>query len=45
VDAGDIGTLLLLFGAGAGSPGDLDASGSVDAGDIGSLLLLFGACP
>jgi hypothetical protein len=45
VDAGDIGTMLLLFGAGAGSPGDLDASGSVDAGDIGSLLLLFGACP
>ena len=45
VDAGDIGTLLLLFGAGAGSPGDLDASGSVDAGDIGSLLLMFGACP
>ncbi|MFM1831375.1 MAG: hypothetical protein RLZZ558_1715 [Planctomycetota bacterium] len=43
VDAGDIGTLLLLFGQ-AGGPGDLDASGMVDAGDIGVLLILFGPC-
>jgi hypothetical protein len=43
VDAGDIGTLLLLFGQ-AGGPGDLDASGTVDAGDIGVLLILFGPC-
>ena len=49
VDAGDIGSLLLLFGpcsAGAPCPGDLDGSMEVDAGDIGSLLLLFsGTCP
>jgi hypothetical protein len=49
VDAGDIGSLLLLFGDCAGGTpgctGDLDSSGSVDAGDIGSLLLLFGNCP
>ena len=44
VDAGDIGSMLVLFGVGAG-PGDLDGSGSVDAGDIGSLLVLFGDCP
>ena len=43
VDAGDIGSLLLLFGS-SGPAGDLDASGTVDAGDIGSLLLLFGDC-
>jgi enterochelin esterase-like enzyme len=45
VNAGDIGSLLLLFGpCSGGSPGcegDLDASGTVDAGDIGSLLLAF----
>jgi subtilisin-like proprotein convertase family protein len=49
VDAGDIGSLLLLFGdcpdLTPGCPGDLDASGIVDAGDIGSLLLGFGDCP
>jgi hypothetical protein len=49
VDAGDIGSLLLLFGDCAGGTpgctGDLDGSGAVDAGDIGSLLLLFGECP
>jgi hypothetical protein len=48
VDAGDIGSLLLLFGdcpgSGAACPGDLDGSGLVDAGDIGSLLLAFGDC-
>jgi hypothetical protein len=44
VDAGDIGSLLILFGPCApGLPceGDLDGSGEVDAGDIGSLLILF----
>lgn len=42
VDAGDVGSLLLLFGpCGSPCPGDLDGSGEVDAGDIGSLLLLF----
>jgi 1,4-alpha-glucan branching enzyme len=41
VDAGDIATLLLMFGE-TGGPADLDGSGQVDAGDIGSLLLLFG---
>ena len=42
VDAGDIGALLLRFGACSGScPEDLDGSGEVDAGDIGFLLLLF----
>ncbi|NBX24824.1 MAG: VCBS repeat-containing protein [Planctomycetes bacterium] len=44
VDAGDIGSLLILFGPctpGEPCPGDLDASGEVDAGDIGSLLILF----
>jgi len=49
VDAGDIGSLLILFGdcpGGApGCQGDLDGSGSVDAGDIGSLLIMFGLCP
>ena len=49
VDAGDIGSLLILFGdcpnATPGCLGDLDNSGSVDAGDIGSLLILFGDCP
>ena len=40
VDAGDIGSLLILFGS-AGPAGDLDGSGCVDAGDIGSLLLRF----
>jgi hypothetical protein len=44
VDAGDIGSLLVLFGE-TGGPGDLDGSGLVDAGDIGSLLVLFGECP
>jgi hypothetical protein len=44
VDAGDIGSLLILFGS-EGGPGDLDGSGFVDSGDIGSLLVLFGACP
>jgi hypothetical protein len=44
VDAGDIGSLLVLFGQSDG-PGDLDWSGSVDAGDLGSLLVLFGDCP
>ncbi len=46
VDAGDIGSLLILFGdCGSGAcPGDLDGSRSVDAGDIGSLLILFGNC-
>jgi hypothetical protein len=44
VDAGDIGSLLVLFGQSDG-PGDLDGSGSVDAGDLGSLLVLFGDCP
>jgi hypothetical protein len=44
VDAGDIGSLLILFGS-EGGPGDLDGSGLVDSGDIGSLLVLFGACP
>jgi hypothetical protein len=44
VDAGDIGSLLILFGpCTPGEPcvGDLDGSGEVDAGDIGSLLILF----
>ncbi|NBX25938.1 MAG: hypothetical protein EBQ99_07815 [Planctomycetes bacterium] len=41
VDAGDIGSLLLLFGPCNGCAADLDGSGEVDAGDIGSLLLLF----
>ena len=44
VDAGDIGSLLLLFGPCEDRnpcAGDLDESGSVDAGDIGFLLLLF----
>ncbi|NBX25845.1 MAG: hypothetical protein EBQ99_07325 [Planctomycetes bacterium] len=49
VDAGDIGSLLVLFGECPGSApgcdGDLDGSGFVDAGDIGSLLVLFGPCP
>ncbi len=49
VDAGDIGSLLVLFGecpgATPGCDGDLDGSGAVDAGDIGSLLVLFGPCP
>lgn len=49
VDAGDIGSLLLLFGecpgAVPGCSGDLDSSGAVDAGDIGALLLQFGECP
>jgi hypothetical protein len=49
VDAGDIGSLLILFGDCAGGTpgcaGDLDGSGTVDAGDIGSLLLMFGDCP
>jgi hypothetical protein len=44
VDAGDIGSLLLLFGS-AGGPADLDESGTVDAGDIGLLLLWMGPCP
>ena len=44
VDAGDIGSLLLLF-ASAGGPADLDQSGTVDAGDIGLLLLWMGPCP
>lgn len=44
VDAGDIGSLLLQFGAGTTSAGDLDGSGTVDAGDIGLLLLDFGDC-
>ena len=44
VDAADIGSLLILFGA-SGGPGDIDGSGTVDAADIGSLLLLFGNCP
>jgi hypothetical protein len=48
VDAGDIGSLLILFGDCAGGTpgcaGDLDDSGAVDAGDIGSLLILFGEC-
>jgi hypothetical protein len=43
VDAGDIGSLLILFGSSDPSA-DLDGSGSVDAGDIGSLLILFGPC-
>lgn len=46
VDAGDVGSLLLMFGpcptGASGCDGDLDASGSVDAGDIGAMLLLFG---
>ena len=49
VDAGDIGSLLILFGDCAGGTpgcaGDLDGSGTVDAGDIGSMLLMFGDCP
>jgi hypothetical protein len=49
VDAGDIGSLLILFGDCAGGTpgceGDLDGSATVDAGDIGSLLLMFGDCP
>jgi hypothetical protein len=40
VDAGDIGSLLVLFGT-AGPQGDLDGSGGVDSGDIGALLLRF----
>jgi hypothetical protein len=40
VDAGDIGSLLVLFGT-SGPEGDLDGSGSVDAGDIGAMLLRF----
>jgi hypothetical protein len=44
VDAGDIGSLLLLFGQ-TGGAGDLDGSGQVDAGDIGVLLVAFGPCP
>jgi hypothetical protein len=48
VDAGDIGSLLILFGDCPGGlpacAGDLDSSGAVDAGDIGSMLILFGAC-
>ncbi len=40
VDAGDIGSLLVLFGT-AGPEGDLDGSGLVDSGDIGSMLLRF----
>ena len=44
VDAGDIGSLLILFGS-SGPAGDLDGSGTVDAGDIGSMLLAFGDCP
>ena len=43
VDAGDIGSMLLLFGQ--SGTGDLDASGTVDAGDVGALLLEFGPCP
>ncbi len=43
VDAGDIGSLLILFGSSDPSA-DLDGSGLVDAGDIGSLLILFGPC-
>jgi hypothetical protein len=41
VDAGDIGTMLTLFGT-ANPRADLDHSGTVDSGDIGELLLLFG---
>jgi len=44
VDAGDIGSLLVLFGQ-VGGPGDLDGSGLVDAGDISVLLVAFGPCP
>jgi hypothetical protein len=44
VDAGDIGSLLILFGA-IGGPGDIDGNGTVDAADIGSMLILFGDCP
>lgn len=43
VDAGDIGSLLILFGS-SDPTADLDGSGFVDAGDIGSLLILFGPC-
>ena len=42
VDAGDIGVLLIKFGACSGACAeDLDGSGEVDAGDIGVLLILF----
>jgi hypothetical protein len=47
VDAGDIGSLLVLFGdcsACGECEGDLDGSRSVDSGDIGNLLVLFGDC-
>ena len=47
VDAGDIGSLLILFGdcgACGECVGDLDGSRAVDAGDIGNLLILFGDC-
>ena len=44
VDAGDIASILLLFGpcpTTGPCVGDLDGSGEVDSGDIASLLLLF----
>ncbi|MFM1829961.1 MAG: hypothetical protein RLZZ558_301 [Planctomycetota bacterium] len=41
VDAGDIATLLLMFGM-HGGEGDLDGNALVDAGDISVLLLSFG---
>jgi murein tripeptide amidase MpaA len=41
VDAGDVGLLLLQFGACTGCSGDLDGNGTVDAGDLGLLLLQY----
>ncbi len=41
VDAGDLGLLLLQFGACADCSGDLDGNGTVDAGDLGLLLLQY----
>ena len=41
VDAGDIGSMLTLFGT-ANPRADLDHSGTVDSADIAELLLIFG---
>ncbi|MCH2161758.1 MAG: hypothetical protein MK085_07775, partial [Phycisphaerales bacterium] len=43
VDGGDIGLLLVDFGANGG-PADLNDDGTVDGGDLGVLLAAFGPC-
>lgn len=45
VEAADIGSLLVSFGACQGCAADLDGTGEVDGGDLAEVLLAFGDCP